>query len=63
MVEQLGSTQRTQQKALENLNRVVQLCNQTVVKPPKSTLASIREKDKRKESADDLPERQTVMIT
>lgn len=27
LVEQLGMTQNTQQKALENLHNVVQLCN------------------------------------
>ena len=30
LVEQLGKTQNTQQKALENLHSVVQLCNSKI---------------------------------
>ena len=33
LVEQLGKTQNTQQKALENLHSVVQLCNQKLEAP------------------------------
>jgi hypothetical protein len=32
LVEQLSRTQRTQQKALENLHSVVQLCNKSITK-------------------------------
>ena len=35
LVEQLGKTQNTQRKALENLHSVVQLCNQKIVAPEK----------------------------
>ena len=34
MVEQLSKTQRTQQKALENLHSVVQLCNKQIAPSP-----------------------------
>ena len=30
LIEQLGKTQNTQRKALENLHSVVQLCNQKI---------------------------------
>jgi len=34
LVEQLSKTQRTQQKALENLHSVVQLCNKQISPSP-----------------------------
>ena len=45
LVEQLGKTQNTQRKALENLHSVVQLCNSRIDAPNYQSTAIITQKN------------------